>query len=179
MGVAGLGRAFTLMLPTLTADPRVELVAGADPRPEATRRFAGEFGARVYASVEALCADDDVDVVYVATPHHLHAEPIAVAAARGQHLLGDKPRARGLDHCRSVVRRTRSGRARRRGAWRDAGRSGVRRGSVRWAVAATRATVRLARQSQRDGGQDAAADEPRQVVRDERQRRTARSDEHG
>jgi phthalate 4,5-cis-dihydrodiol dehydrogenase len=34
MGVCGLGRAFTLMLPTLAADPRIELVAAADPRSE-------------------------------------------------------------------------------------------------------------------------------------------------
>ena len=32
VGVVGLGRAFTLMLPTFTADPRVRLVAGCDPR---------------------------------------------------------------------------------------------------------------------------------------------------
>ena len=35
IGVAGLGRAFTLMLPTLANDPRIKLVAGADPLPEA------------------------------------------------------------------------------------------------------------------------------------------------
>ena len=35
LGVAGLGRAFTLMLPTLMADPRLQLVAGADGRAEA------------------------------------------------------------------------------------------------------------------------------------------------
>ena len=31
MGVAGLGRAFTVMMPTLANDPRIKLVAGADP----------------------------------------------------------------------------------------------------------------------------------------------------
>ncbi|TMH54310.1 MAG: gfo/Idh/MocA family oxidoreductase, partial [Betaproteobacteria bacterium] len=60
IGVAGLGRAFTLMLPTLAADPRLELVAAADPRAEATGRFAADFGARVYASVDELCADEGV-----------------------------------------------------------------------------------------------------------------------
>ena len=54
LGVAGLGRAFTLMLPTLAGDPRLELAAAADPRPEARRRFAVEFNARSYASVEEL-----------------------------------------------------------------------------------------------------------------------------
>ena len=41
IGVAGLGRAFSLMLPAFTLDPRVELVAGADPRAEARARFEG------------------------------------------------------------------------------------------------------------------------------------------
>ena len=103
LGAAGLGRAFTLMLPTLVADPRVELVAAADPRPEALRRFAGEFGGRVYASVEALCADGEVDVVYVATPHQFHAEHVEVAAARGKHLLVEKPMAITLDECRCMI----------------------------------------------------------------------------
>ena len=69
LGVAGLGKAFTVMLPSLAADSRIELVAAADPRPEATRRFASDFDARVYASVGELCTDPDVEVVYLATPH--------------------------------------------------------------------------------------------------------------
>ena len=103
LGVAGLGRAFTLMLPTLTADPRVELVAAADPRPEARARFAGEFGGRVYASVEALCADAEVDVVYVATPHQFHADHVEAAAAGGKHVLVEKPMAITLDECRRMI----------------------------------------------------------------------------
>jgi phthalate 4,5-cis-dihydrodiol dehydrogenase len=35
LGAIGLGRAFTLMLPTFAGDARVRLVAAADPRPEA------------------------------------------------------------------------------------------------------------------------------------------------
>ena len=46
IGVAGLGRAFTVMLPTFVADPRVALVAAADPRPEARARFAADFSAQ-------------------------------------------------------------------------------------------------------------------------------------
>lgn len=103
LGVAGLGRAFTLMLPTLIADARVELVAAADPRPEATGRFAQEFGARVYGSVEALCADSEVEAVYIATPHQFHAEHVEVAAARGKHVLVEKPMAITLDECRRMI----------------------------------------------------------------------------
>ena len=103
LGAAGLGRAFTLMLPTLVADPRLQLVAAADPRPEALRLFAGEFGGRVYASVDALCADAEVDVVYVATPHQFHAEHVEAAAARGKHVLVEKPMAITLDECRRMI----------------------------------------------------------------------------
>ena len=102
VGVAGLGRAFTLMLPTLRADPRIRLVACADPRTQATARFAAEFGARRYASVEALCADPEVEVVYVATPHELHAAHAAAAAAQGKHVLVEKPMAVTLEECRAM-----------------------------------------------------------------------------
>jgi phthalate 4,5-cis-dihydrodiol dehydrogenase len=103
IGVAGLGRAFTLMLPTLAADPRLELVAAADPRAEATGRFAADFGARVYASVDELCADEGVEVVYVATPHQHHAAHVALAAAHGKHALVEKPMAITLEECRRMI----------------------------------------------------------------------------
>jgi phthalate 4,5-cis-dihydrodiol dehydrogenase len=103
LGVAGLGRAFTLMLPTFTADPRVALVAAADPRAEARGRFAADFRARTYESVEELCADGSVDVVYVATPHQLHGQHVAAAAAHGKHVLVEKPMAITLAECEAMV----------------------------------------------------------------------------
>src|SRR6478752_5509432 len=48
LGIAGLGRGFMLMLPTLRADPRLAVVAAADPRPEARRQFEADFGGRAY-----------------------------------------------------------------------------------------------------------------------------------
>ncbi len=103
IGAAGLGRAFTLMLPTFRADPRVKLVAGTDPRPEAGAALAAEFGARIHADVESLCADPDVDLVYVATPHQHHALHVRIAAAHGKHVLVEKPMAITLDECRAMI----------------------------------------------------------------------------
>jgi phthalate 4,5-cis-dihydrodiol dehydrogenase len=103
MGVAGLGRAFTVMLPTLLADRRVELVAAADPRPEATQRFAADFGARAHDSVAALCSNPDVEVVYVATPHEHHAAHVAMAASHRKHVLVEKPMAITLAECRQMI----------------------------------------------------------------------------
>jgi len=103
IGVAGLGRAFTLMLPTLAADPRVELCAAADPRAEATRQFAADFRAPTYPSVEALCADPGVDVIYVATPHRDHAAHAILATAHGKHVLVEKPMAFTLEECGRMI----------------------------------------------------------------------------
>jgi phthalate 4,5-cis-dihydrodiol dehydrogenase len=103
IGVAGLGRGFMLMLPGLVADRRVALVASADPRPEARARFAAEFGGRAYGDVEALCADAEVEAVYVATPHQFHARHAVAAAGAGKHVLVEKPMALTLDECQAMT----------------------------------------------------------------------------
>ena len=103
VGVIGLGRAFTLMLPTFAADPRVRLVAGFDPRVEATSRFAAEFNATVHSSAESLAADPAVDVVYVASPAEYHAAHAIAAATGGKHVLVEKPMAHSLGECESMV----------------------------------------------------------------------------
>jgi phthalate 4,5-cis-dihydrodiol dehydrogenase len=103
LGIAGLGRAFTLMLPTLNAHPRLELVAAADPRAEARERFARDYGARAYESVADLCADPSVEAVYVATPHQHHAEHVIAAASRRKHVLVEKPLALTLEEAGAMI----------------------------------------------------------------------------
>jgi len=103
LGIAGLGRAFTLMLPTLIADPRIALVAATDPRPDAMARFAADFDARIHPTMEALAADDGVDAIYIATPHELHADHVVVAAAQGKHVLVEKPMAITLAECDRMI----------------------------------------------------------------------------
>jgi phthalate 4,5-cis-dihydrodiol dehydrogenase len=102
IGVAGLGRAFAVTSPAFS-DPRVELVAGADPRPEALQKFRKDYGARVYATVEELCADPAVEVVYIATPHQFHAPQALLALSAKKHVLVEKPMALSLDHCRAMI----------------------------------------------------------------------------
>jgi phthalate 4,5-cis-dihydrodiol dehydrogenase len=103
IGVAGLGRAFSVMLPTFVAHPRVALVAAADPRAEARARFAADFSGRAYETVQELCADPDVEAVYVATPHQYHADHAMLAAGHGKHLLVEKPMALALADCAAMI----------------------------------------------------------------------------
>ena len=106
IGVIGLGRAFTLMLPTLQADPRVRLVAATDPLDPARRQFEIDFAVRADSSSEALCARSDVDVVYIASPHQFHTEHAVLAAAHGKHVWVEKPMALGLGDCTRMIEAT-------------------------------------------------------------------------
>jgi phthalate 4,5-cis-dihydrodiol dehydrogenase len=106
IGVVGLGRAASSMLPSLRAHPHVALTAAADPDPAARSRFEREFGGRTYEDAAALCAADLVDAVYIATPHQCHADDVLVAAAHGKHVLVEKPMALTLAECRKMIEAT-------------------------------------------------------------------------
>jgi phthalate 4,5-cis-dihydrodiol dehydrogenase len=103
LGVAGLGRAFALTAPTLARDNRIELVAAADPRPEALRLFASQFQGRTFRSEKDLWKDPGVDAVYIATPHGFHADQAIAAARAGKHVLVEKPMALSLKECSAMA----------------------------------------------------------------------------
>ena len=46
---------------------------------------------RLVTDHEQLLADESVEAVYCAVPHHLHAEHYAAVLGAGKHLLGEKP----------------------------------------------------------------------------------------
>lgn len=102
IAVAGLGRAFSLMALALRRDTRVELVAGADTLPAARERFGREFGCKSFADVAEMCRED-FDVLYVASPHPLHAAHAQIALAAGKHALVEKPMALALEDCQAMV----------------------------------------------------------------------------
>ena len=108
IGVVGLGRAFTLMLPTFLHDSRVKLVAATDPIDVARAQFEKDFAAPAYESIEELCANPQLEAVYIASPHQFHADHVCMAAAHGKHILVEKPMALSLDECTRMIAATRS-----------------------------------------------------------------------
>ncbi|WP_229401045.1 Gfo/Idh/MocA family protein [Micromonospora okii] len=72
--------------------PGAELVAVGSRTPDGARRFADKHGAkRAYGSWAELAADDEVDVIYVATPHAAHHEATMTCLAAGRAVLVEKP----------------------------------------------------------------------------------------
>ena len=104
LGIVGLGRGFMLTMPALKADPRVALAGAFDLRDEARVRFAVEFGAPAFETLDALLRSPDIDAVYVATPHELHAEQAIAALRAGKHVLVEKPMATSLADCARMER---------------------------------------------------------------------------
>jgi phthalate 4,5-cis-dihydrodiol dehydrogenase len=72
IGIIGLGRATALLLPAITAFPGYRVVAVAEPRDELRSTFCADFAVRGYPDAAELCADGEVDLVYVASPHQFH-----------------------------------------------------------------------------------------------------------
>ena len=50
-----------------------------------------------------LLADPEVDAVYCAVPHHLHAELYPAILDAGKHLLGEKPFGIDIDACATIM----------------------------------------------------------------------------
>jgi predicted dehydrogenase len=70
----------------------LELTAVGSRSAASGERFAAEFAVpRVHASYEDLVSDPDVDIVYVSTPHPMHAENAILALEHGKHVLVEKP----------------------------------------------------------------------------------------
>jgi len=66
--------------------------------------FAAEFGiGTAHASYEALAADPNVDVIYVATPHPFHAANARLALNAGKHVLVEKPFTVNSAEAREVI----------------------------------------------------------------------------
>jgi len=93
LGTGWIASRFVASLRASTAQQVVAVGSRSQGSAEAFARAAG--GLRAHGSPEALVADAEVDVVYVATPHHVHLASALLAVGAGKHVLVEKPM--GLD----------------------------------------------------------------------------------
>lgn len=91
IGIVGAGVISATHAAAVATLPNARISAVTDADPSRAHAFAAEHGAAAEASLAALLARDDVDVVAVCVPSGLHAEIGAQAAAAGKHLIVEKP----------------------------------------------------------------------------------------
>ncbi len=58
---------------------------------------------KVYTDMEAFLSDDEVNLVYVASPNLLHYEQTKCALLAGKHVLCEKPFCTKLEHAKELV----------------------------------------------------------------------------
>lgn len=99
LATGGIAHLFTSDLRTAGLDVR----AVGSRRPEAAAQFAQTFDIdRAHGSYEALVADPDIDIIYIATPHSHHLETAALALEHGKHVLIEKPVTLDADQARAI-----------------------------------------------------------------------------
>jgi len=103
VGVLGAGFAGAMHAHSAMRLEGVQVVAIAALPLDHGAALAKECGARL-VSAEEICGADDVDLVVVATPTHLHARYTIAAAKSGKHVFCEKPLARTLTDAEAMVR---------------------------------------------------------------------------
>lgn len=103
-GILSTGRIAGEFVEGLRALPDAQVAAvGARDR-AAAEAFGERYGIpRRHGSYADLAADPAVDVIYVATPHSLHAEHTLLCLGAGKPVLCEKPMAVGLAEVRAMV----------------------------------------------------------------------------
>ena len=89
LGTGGIARAFAL---GLKHAPGAVLAAVGSRTLDGAEAFARELGAaKAYGSYEALARAHDVDIIYIATPHPMHAANSLLVLGGGKAVLCEKP----------------------------------------------------------------------------------------
>lgn len=91
MGIIGAGRIAGFMANTMKGMTSVSRYAIAARDYERAQHFAEEYGfEKAYGSYEELVADEEVELVYIATPHSHHYDHVKLCLEHGKHVLCEK-----------------------------------------------------------------------------------------
>ena len=104
VAVVGCGGAAVDVVRALRSVPGVRVVGAMDRDPALAADLVRGTGARIHATLDAVLADPDVDIVYIALPHDLLAVTALRAVEAGRHVLVEKPVAPDVDTIEGLAR---------------------------------------------------------------------------
>lgn len=103
VAVVGAGNIAAAHVDAVSRLPNARLVGVASRTHDRARAFAQTHGTEAYPDLDALLADDAVDVVAVCTPSGAHLEPAVAAARAGKHVVVEKPLEVTSERARAIV----------------------------------------------------------------------------
>ena len=101
IGCGDFAKVFAQEMQTLAGE--VDLFFASRDSQRAAEYAVAFKGKASFGSYETATADPRVEAVYLCTPHFLHREHVAMAAAAEKHILVEKPIARTMEEARSIV----------------------------------------------------------------------------
>ncbi|MGH2375371.1 MAG: Gfo/Idh/MocA family protein, partial [bacterium] len=104
VGLIGIGDIGRRHLTLLADNPRVRLVAAAEPIAE-RRGAASALVAEVTGDWSAVVSHRDVEAVFITTPPHVHREMTLAALDAGKHVFLEKPMTATMPDAEAIVRR--------------------------------------------------------------------------
>lgn len=102
-GLLGAGLIAPFHASSLKDSEKARLVAVADMDQARAQAIAKEFGCKCCTTLDELLADDEIEVINVLTPNHVHHDPVLKIAAAGKHALVEKPPSMSLRETDSMV----------------------------------------------------------------------------
>lgn len=101
LGPGSIARKFATGLKSVDG---AELAAVASRTKGSAEAFAAEFGVpRAHVGYENLAADPQVDVIYVATPHPMHADNAILCLNAGKAVLCEKPLTMNAAQAQQII----------------------------------------------------------------------------
>lgn len=103
-GILGAGRIARKFASDLKLVTDADLIAIGSRSQESADDFGNEFNLKFrHDSYEALAANPEVDVIYIATPHNLHCENTMLCLEHGKAVLCEKPFAMNARQTRLMI----------------------------------------------------------------------------
>jgi predicted dehydrogenase len=91
-GILGTGRIARIFATALKEVDNTEIKAIGSRHIETAKKFSSDFNIeKAYGSYEEVAKDNDIDVLYIATPHNLHYENTMMGLENNKHVLCEKP----------------------------------------------------------------------------------------
>ena len=104
VGIVGTGWVSGEHIKAFQKNPQTRVVALCGRTEDSARKKAAECGVRadLYADYAKMIAREDIQIVSVCTPPHLHAANIIAAARAGKHIVMEKPVALNLAEMKAI-----------------------------------------------------------------------------
>jgi len=90
-GIVGAGLIADFHAMAIRDIPNTKLIACCDVVLDKAKKLADKYSCRAFAGYEEMLKIKELDIVTVATPSGLHAEPTIAAAKAGKHVICEKP----------------------------------------------------------------------------------------